>query len=715
MTTIAKSISALLVSALLCMTSVLAEKGPSAGKNSFEPDPSNPATSLIPQYGAVKQGFTMKIELMNVGSMGRVAYPPFRESPSPPRAESLGLEYPIGDRIEHLYGGGVWIGGLLDTAKYPATSPPLKLASVAYEGWAGPYYEFRPGSDPANDRFWRASRFDSVTPPGWEQYWGGSLPFHPLSDQDFYCTYRDSHSVSVQNHIPMNLKVIQSSYAWNDPYADAIIIIEYKIINMGSKPIDSSYVGFFFEPDVGPISVPLYYQHNFSGYYSNARLAYVHNPIDRGSTPVGVTLLSTARSLDSLRYAFRYFNGPLTPATDPLRYDFMSSGIVDSSDYPRLSDARFIFAFGPFKIKPSNPIPPTPGVRPDTLKIAVAVVSGSSRTIDPRIIMQRNARRALDIYLNQGIKLPATPPSPPLRVKVGFRRVELDWKWRTGDNILLPGGDPRINGRPDPERNWDKTNIYARRDPCRITNPPPGSPADSGGRNFEAYRLWRSENPDYPEASFTLLKQFDVGAHDSTIACQDTFFYNTGLQYSFVDSNLVRGKTYVYAVTSVSIPNLANVELPGGIVIQVPVEELESSKRVATDNAAISGNATRVDLPFAVSADLGKVSVVPNPYRTDRDYKLESGGYEGNSSAWNENLRVVKFINLPPKCTIRIFSLSGDLIKTVEHDGTMEAYPRGDHNVTLLSESNRAMASGIYIFTVESGFGIQTGKFVIIR
>jgi hypothetical protein len=712
MKTLAKFISGLLFGVLLFVTHGFAETGPSKNAPAVE-QPSSPSSVLTPHYDAVKQGFTMKVELMNVGSMGRVAYPPFHESPSPPRAESLGLEYPVGDRIEHLYGGGVWVGGLIDTARYPATSPPIRLTSVAYEGWAGPYFEFRPGENAANDRFWAANRRDSVAPPGWEAYWKGSLPFHPISDQDFYCTYRDSHGVAVQNHIPMNLKVIQSSYAWNDPYADAIIIIEYKFINMGNKPIDSAYVGFFFEADDGPISVPLYYQHNFSGYYASSRLAYTHNPIDRGSTPVGVTLLSTARSLDSLKYTFRIFNGPTTPATDPLKYNFMSSGIVDSTDYPNLSDARFVYGFGPFSIKPSNPLPPT-GVRGDTLKIAVAIVSGSSRTIDPRIIMQRNARRALDIYLNQGIQLPATPPSPPLRVTVGFRRVELDWKWRPGDNIFLPGTDPRIYGRPDPEQNWDKTNIYARLDTCRIANPPVGVPADSGGRNFEAYRLWRSENPDYPDASFTLLKQFDV-ANEHAIACRDTFFYNTGLQYSFVDSNLVRGKTYVYAVTSVSIPNLANVQLPGGIIVQVPVEELESSKLVSLDNPRASGNATRVDLPFAVSADLGKVTVVPNPYRTDRNYTLESGGYEGNSSAWNENLRVVKFINLPPKCTIRIFTLSGDLVKTVEHDGTTEAYPRGDHSVSLLSESNRAMASGIYIFTVDSNFGTQTGKFVIIR
>ncbi len=33
----------------------------------------------------------------------------------------------------------------------------------------------------------------------------------------------------------------------------------------------------------------------------------------------------------------------------------------------------------------------------------------------------------------------------------------------------------------------------------------------------------------------------------------------------------------------------------------------------------------------------------------------------------------------------------------------------------LVSESNRALASGIYLFQVESPLGMQMGKFVIIR
>lgn len=652
-----------------------------------------------------RQGFSMKLAISNKGDFGRVAYRPC-DLTNPTGGlpnDSIGLEFPIGARVEHIYGGGLWIGGLLDTARV-GTSTPLRLVSCSYEGWSGPLYEFLPGGGPA-DTIWKANRRMTTPPAGWDEYWGTSLPFNPISDQDLYCTYTDT-VYRPQGHIPMGLKVIQSSYAWNATYAEAIIIFEYKIINVGRKTIDSAFVSYFFEADVGPYDVANYWQRNFTEYLAGSRTAYVHNPVDRGSTPAGATLLRTSRPLNELRYTFRYFPGPTTPANDQLKYAMLSSGRVDSSEYPNLSDSRFVFAFGPFTVRPRTDDHPA-----DTLKIAVAVVSGFSRRIDHRLILGRNAARALDIYLNQGIRLPAIPPSPPLRATVGFRRVDLDWKWRQGDEAIY--------GYPDPETNWDTTNQVAERDPLRTSPPyPPGIDPTRGGRNFEAYRLWRTENPTMTEESWTLLRQYDVKVPDG-YPDSLSFEFNTGLQYSFADSNLVRGKFYAYSVTSKSIPNLAYQTIQIGdstFEVAVPVEPLESSKLTVTDDNKPL-NYLALELPFAVSNELGKVSVVPNPYRTDKVYTLETGGFEGLAGGWDENKRLVKFINLPDVCTIRVFSLSGDLIRTIEHDGRSPGtgYSRGDHDMLLLSDSNRALASGIYVFAVESAFGTQTGKFVIIR
>jgi hypothetical protein len=643
----------------------------------------------------LKQGYTMRLKMDNRGSFGRVAYPGGTGNLPP---DSIGLEFPVGSLIEHMYGGGIWIAALVDTST-SGTGQRIKAVTTAYEGYGGgaPLFEMFPCTDA--DSFWRANRYDTVKPAGWDAYWQGALPFKPISDNDLYVQYTD-YCQRPAGHVPLGVKVIQSSYAWDDPYAEAILINEYRIINTTNRSLEDAYIGFFADCDVGPVNVSGYYTRNYTGYYQNSRTAYIHNPSDRGSTPVGISLLYPEPDTAVIRkYTFQWYPLAESPRPDGPKYDLMATGQIKPDEYPALSDTRFLFAFGPFRITAL-----------DTLKIAIGIVSGVDL-----FTLQKNANRAVDIYKNQGIKLPATPPSPPLRAEVGFRRVTLDWKWRPGDDVLF--------GRPDPETNWDTTNQVARWDPARyrsgerwirlangdsvraVFTVPPGIDSTRGGRNFEAYRLWRSENPDYPDASFTLLKQFDIlGTTDST-----RFEYETGLQYTFVDSNLVRGKTYVYSVTSKSIPNIAYQTIRRGdstFVVQVPVEPLESGKRT---------NAVRVDLPFAVSKELGKVSVVPNPYRTDKDYKLENGGYEGLTAKWTENERRVKFINLPEKCIIRIFSLAGDLVRTVHHDGGGGSFPRGDEDVLLVSESNRALASGIYIFTVESEFGVQTGKFVIIR
>ncbi len=131
--------------------------------------------------------------------------------------------------------------------------------------------------------------------------------------------------------------------------------------------------------------------------------------------------------------------------------------------------------------------------------------------------------------------------------------------------------------------------------------------------------------------------------------------------------------------------------------------------------SALNENMTRVDLAFSASDGADQVLVVPNPYRVDEEYTFENGGWEGRGRDWNETKRLVKFIHLPRKCTIRVFSLTGDEITTLEYESPAEHPDSGEMDWDLLSSSNRALASGIYVYTVESDFGRQVGKFVLIR
>lgn len=100
------------------------------------------------------------------------------------------------------------------------------------------------------------------------------------------------------------------------------------------------------------------------------------------------------------------------------------------------------------------------------------------------------------------------------------------------------------------------------------------------------------------------------------------------------------------------------------------------------------------------------VKVVPNPYLINNEWQQSS------------LIRRLRFINLPGECTIRIFTLNGDLIKTILHKatiGSVQGDAGGDEWWDLLTENRQLVASGVYIFHIDSKVGEQVGKFVIIR
>ncbi|MBK7140797.1 MAG: hypothetical protein IPH75_01805 [bacterium] len=98
--------------------------------------------------------------------------------------------------------------------------------------------------------------------------------------------------------------------------------------------------------------------------------------------------------------------------------------------------------------------------------------------------------------------------------------------------------------------------------------------------------------------------------------------------------------------------------------------------------------------------DLAKIKVVPDPYFAQYSARVETG--EGES--------IIEFQNVPSKCTIRIYTLSGDLVQTLEHDSET-----GTARWNLQSTNQQLIASGIYIFHVDSPYGERLGRFAIIK
>ena len=106
---------------------------------------------------------------------------------------------------------------------------------------------------------------------------------------------------------------------------------------------------------------------------------------------------------------------------------------------------------------------------------------------------------------------------------------------------------------------------------------------------------------------------------------------------------------------------------------------------------------------------LTNVVVVPNPFR-------QVSGYSDQS----ENKRL-QFMNIPAKCTIRIYTLALDLVRTLEHDGAgLQTWGTQTYQDYMLTDFGQNVMPGIYIYHVEShvpGHEGETavGKFAIIR
>jgi len=84
-------------------------------------------------------------------------------------------------------------------------------------------------------------------------------------------------------------------------------------------------------------------------------------------------------------------------------------------------------------------------------------------------------------------------------------------------------------------------------------------------------------------------------------------------------------------------------------------------------------------------ARIDNINIYPNPYLA---HTLSERGLHQEH---------VTFINLPERCTIRIFTIAGQIIRTLEHDD-----PTGTtHNWDLRNENNLPVASGYYIAHID--------------
>ncbi|MCX6170121.1 MAG: hypothetical protein NTX65_12315 [Ignavibacteriales bacterium] len=111
--------------------------------------------------------------------------------------------------------------------------------------------------------------------------------------------------------------------------------------------------------------------------------------------------------------------------------------------------------------------------------------------------------------------------------------------------------------------------------------------------------------------------------------------------------------------------------------------------------------------PVNASADLDNIKVVPNPYVSSATWEPKNPYNSGRGP------RSLHFTHLPPKCTIRIFTVNGELVNEIQHDNPLSD---GTADWNMLTKDNLSISYGVYVYQIDApGVGAKIGKFAVIK
>ncbi len=633
-------------------------------------------------------------------------------------------EYPIGSGIEHLFGGGLWFGGIIRGTNEPlVTTASIDASSISATRGGGFEYTNGVGEKVIE----RSSLFDS--------------PFYQpsaISHQDFLMDFTDTNTVylngePIAEHHPIGIVVHQESYAWNFSFANFFVIMNYTIKNASAKFIDSVFVGLWTDTVVrntkitGRPSGSAFYSKGGNGYNDSIKIAYEYDSNgDPGYTDsyIGIQYLGSepklsdkifmdGDSVSSVSFVSWTHNGSdpsyFTPLDDLQRFNKMR-GYFDLGNSQRWKDP-----INPTTFKvPSNRSMlvsngPFSSIAPgDSINVVFAIVCAKKYGSDPASFDTEEQKT--NLYINADWALRAYFGEDRNRNGVLDPGEDLDGDGKITRYILpTPPTTPKVKVVPDNQRAtiyWDRRAEFSI-DPI------------SGKKDFEGYKLYRTQ------AGFDLTQTQDLqnslvvlAEFDST---GNSIGYNTGFSevrldepvkfpndtteyyYKFDLPNLLNGWQYVFSVTAFDEGD--------------PVNELDilESSALANYNRIVPGTQ-------AVEDENTEIGVYPNPY-------YANAVWDGSS----ERLRKIYFYNLPSECEIVIYTLAGDIVKHITHtassngsdtrwfqnyasDGKQQ-FAGGEHTWDLVTDNDQAIATGLYLFTVKNSKtgDIKTGKFLIVK
>jgi hypothetical protein len=139
------------------------------------------------------------------------------------------------------------------------------------------------------------------------------------------------------------------------------------------------------------------------------------------------------------------------------------------------------------------------------------------------------------------------------------------------------------------------------------------------------------------------------------------------------------------------------------------LEPLESAKSVTAKEVWPINDAD------VVKSERPKPGVYPNPYRLIDDYYGNNWENRKGLEPDRERARQITFYNVPDTCTVSIWTLDGDLVRKIHHAVDPSSSEATVVRWDLITRNTQAVKTGIYIWSIESRFGTDVGKLVIIK
>jgi len=203
---------------------------------------------------------------------------------------------------------------------------------------------------------------------------------------------------------------------------------------------------------------------------------------------------------------------------------------------------------------------------------------------------------------------------------------------------------------------------------------------------------------DGREILSVIRKVYPYAPPDSIALREDGTSYVPFYEYEFIIDGLQRAEAVFFAVT------VSDFGFPAIGMEPIETSPLANAEEVWPVNSA-----------QVVANERPKPGVFPNPYRLADSYNFNHWEDPRREGLDPERARKITFTNVPDTCVVSIYSLDGDLVRALKHNANPSSSEASIVVWDLITRNTQAVKSGIYLWTIESRFGVDIGKLVVVK